>query len=169
TFSAPGSRLVAVSGAALLRARCSAYTSGTATVTMAGTPGGGGGASGGGGGGGAATIADGADVAEGTTTDAGIITDVSGTVIGFLRGLVKQSITLLARLPSALIANRLDVNLGAAPATVTAQGTAAAGAAPSGNPLAMGITDGTNIQYAKASADGTNSLLVAAAISGAGA
>src|SRR5205085_9744436 len=97
TFSAPGSRLVAVSGAALLRARCSAYTSGTATVTMAGTPGGGGGASGGGGGGGAATIADGADVAQGTTTDAGIITDTSGTVIGFLRGQIIQWAAALTR------------------------------------------------------------------------
>lgn len=45
--------------------------------------------SGGGGGGGAVTIADGADVAQGTTTDAAVVTDSNGTVIGFLRGLVK--------------------------------------------------------------------------------
>ena len=44
---------------------------------------------GGGGGGGPATIADGADVAEGATTDAAIVTDVNGTVSGKLRGLVK--------------------------------------------------------------------------------
>jgi hypothetical protein len=44
---------------------------------------------GGGGGGGPATIADGADVAEGATTDAAIITDTTGTVSGKLRGLVK--------------------------------------------------------------------------------
>jgi hypothetical protein len=44
---------------------------------------------GGGGGGGPVTIADGADVAQGTTTDAAITSDASGTVIGFLRGLVK--------------------------------------------------------------------------------
>lgn len=43
----------------------------------------------GGGGGGAVTIADGADVAEGATTDAAITSDVNGTVSGKLRGLVK--------------------------------------------------------------------------------
>jgi len=44
---------------------------------------------GGGGGGGAATIADGADVAEGFTTDAAVVSDSNGTVSGKLRGLVK--------------------------------------------------------------------------------
>jgi len=44
---------------------------------------------GGGGGGGPATIADGADVAEGATTDAAITSDTTGTVSGKLRGLVK--------------------------------------------------------------------------------
>lgn len=43
----------------------------------------------GGGGGGAATIADGADVAEGATTDVAVVTDTVGTVSGKLRGLVK--------------------------------------------------------------------------------
>lgn len=42
-----------------------------------------------GGGGSAVSIADGSDVAEGTTTDAAVVSDTSGTVIGFLRGLVK--------------------------------------------------------------------------------
>jgi len=41
------------------------------------------------GGGGAVTVADGADVAEGATTDAAVATDVAGTVSGKLRGLVK--------------------------------------------------------------------------------
>ncbi len=45
-------------------------------------------ASGGGGGGGAVTIADGADVALGTTTDAAITTSATGTVSGKLRGLI---------------------------------------------------------------------------------
>jgi hypothetical protein len=40
-------------------------------------------------GGAAVSIADGADVAQGTTTDAAITTDSNGTVIGFLRGIVK--------------------------------------------------------------------------------
>lgn len=43
----------------------------------------------GGGGGGAVTIADGADVAQGATTDAAVISDVNGTLSGKLRGLVK--------------------------------------------------------------------------------
>lgn len=42
-----------------------------------------------GGGGGPATIADGADVVEGATVDAAVVTDVNGTVSGKLRGLVK--------------------------------------------------------------------------------
>jgi hypothetical protein len=43
----------------------------------------------GGGGGGAATIADGADVAQGSTTDAAVTTDINATLSGKLRGLVK--------------------------------------------------------------------------------
>ena len=45
--------------------------------------------SGGGGGGGAVTIADGANVAQGSTTDVAITTDINGTISGKLRGLVK--------------------------------------------------------------------------------
>jgi len=52
---------------------------------------------GGGGGGGPATIADGADVTEGTQADAAIITDTGGTISGKLRGVVK----LLASVISA--------------------------------------------------------------------
>src|SRR5580765_8244350 len=43
---------------------------------------------GGGGGGGAVTIADGADVAQGSRADVAVTTNTPGTVIGFLRGLV---------------------------------------------------------------------------------
>mgnify|MGYP001608706510 CR=1 FL=1 len=53
----------------------------------------------GGGGGGAATIANGADVAEGATTDAAVSTDTTGTVSGKLRGLVKWA---YERMPAAL-------------------------------------------------------------------
>jgi hypothetical protein len=79
-----------VAGCRLIRARMSSFTSGTAQVqlTAVGTSGGAAGG-GGGGGGGAVTIADGADVAQGSTTDAAITSDSNGTVIGFLRGLVK--------------------------------------------------------------------------------
>src|SRR4051812_39508300 len=54
---------------------------------------------GGGGGGGAATIADGADVAEGATTDIAVVTDANGTVSGKLRGLVKWA---FERMPASL-------------------------------------------------------------------
>jgi len=54
---------------------------------------------GGGGGGGPATIADGADVAQGATTDAAIVTDANGTVSGKLRGLVKWA---YERMPASL-------------------------------------------------------------------
>lgn len=54
---------------------------------------------GGGGGGGAVTIADGADVAEGATTDAAVVTDTTGTVSGKLRGLVKWA---FERMPASL-------------------------------------------------------------------
>jgi len=45
--------------------------------------------SGGGGGGGAVTIADGADVAQGATTDVAVVADSNGTISSKLRGLVK--------------------------------------------------------------------------------
>lgn len=53
----------------------------------------------GGGGGGASTIADGADIAEGATTDGAVVTDTSGTVSGKLRGLVKWA---FERMPASL-------------------------------------------------------------------
>lgn len=53
-----------------------------------------------------------------------------------------------SQLPSALVSNRLDVNLGAAPATVTAQGAVAAAAAVSGNPISIGGRDASgNSQF----------------------
>jgi hypothetical protein len=131
TLTAVGNRLINTAGALSVRALMHPYTSGTATVTLAGVaatnPAQSGAL------GGAVTIADGGDVAQGTTTDAGIITDVSGTVIGFLRGAIKQWITFLSRLPAALVGGRLDVNLGAAPATITANSTLQAGTATAGN------------------------------------
>jgi hypothetical protein len=51
------------------------------------------------GGGGAVTIANGADVAEGATTDAAVTSDTTGTVSGKLRGLVKWA---YERMPAAL-------------------------------------------------------------------
>lgn len=73
----------------------------------------------GGSGGGAATIADGADVAEGSTTDAAVITDTTGTVSGKLRGLVKWAFermpaalgqtTMTASLPVAIASNQSSI------------------------------------------------------------
>jgi len=122
TPSAPGRFFINAAGRVAIRVTQTGYTSGTATIVMA-TGEGNASAASGGGGGGAVTIADGADVTQGTTTDAGIIADTSGTVIGFLRGAIKMWITFLSRLPAALVGGRLDVNLGAAPATVTVTGT----------------------------------------------
>lgn len=53
----------------------------------------------GGAGGGACTIADGADVAEGATADAAVITDAAGTISGKLRGLIKWA---FERMPASL-------------------------------------------------------------------
>jgi hypothetical protein len=54
---------------------------------------------------GAATIANGANVVEGTTTDAGVITDAAGTIQQFLRGLIKLVVTkafLVGRISTAV-------------------------------------------------------------------
>lgn len=72
------------------------------------------------------TIADGADVAQGTTTDAAITTNASGTVIGFLRGLVTR-----------LLAQTLDYDTGAGTATQVIFGIALPA---SGGPVAGGTT-----------------------------
>jgi hypothetical protein len=66
---------------------CLYSTNQTPLVVSTLTPIGGGGSSGGGSGG-AVTIADGADVALGTTTDSAVVSNSAGTAISFLRGLV---------------------------------------------------------------------------------
>lgn len=58
--------------------------------------------SGSGGAGGPATIANGADVAEGSTTDAAVSTDANGTVSAKLRGLIVLWVNYLTRVPAAL-------------------------------------------------------------------
>src|SRR5207253_10458582 len=52
---------------------------------------------------------------------------------GRLQRIAQRITSMIALLPSALIANRLDVNLGAAPATVTANATLQAATAAAGN------------------------------------
>lgn len=56
----------------------------------------------GGGGGGATTIADGADINSGSTTDAAVTTDAAGTLSAKLRGLVTLFVNLLSRIPTSL-------------------------------------------------------------------
>lgn len=117
TTTGTGLFTLQIGGFVLVRARMSAYTSGTAVVTLNASSGGtdagfvAASAGGGGGGGGPATIADGADVALGTTTDAGVTTDTTGTVVGFLRGSIIQGVSALAK---------LGIVTEAAPATDTA-------------------------------------------------
>lgn len=132
SLTAPGNRFMNASPAVAVRARAHPWTSGSASITLATAEGISLGLSMGGAGG-PVTIADGADAAEGTTADVGIITDIGGTVIGFLRGAILRWNTFLSRLPAALVGGRLDVNLGAAPATVTATATLAASAVTAGN------------------------------------
>ena len=82
---------------------------------------------GGGGGGGAATIADGADVAEGATTDAAVVTDTTGTVSGKLRGLVKWAFERMpASLGSNTSANSLPVVIASDQGAVPISGTVTA-------------------------------------------
>lgn len=112
------------------------------------------------GGGGAVTIADGADIALGTTTDVAKTADSNGTVIGFLRGLVKwayermpASLGQKARTASlAVTLSTEDITAITPPAAITGfatsanqtngnqqvQGNAASGAADSGNPVKVG-------------------------------
>jgi len=59
------------------------------------------------------SIADGANIVEGATTDAAVDTDTTGTISGKLRGLVKLFVNFLSRLPSALVSDRLPVYVGA--------------------------------------------------------
>lgn len=87
----------------------------------------------GGTGGGAVTVADGADVAQGTTTDAA----TANTVIGRLKKLISLLPTALG---SAISANSLPVVIASdqGAVAVTPAGNVASGAADSGNPQKVG-------------------------------
>lgn len=87
---------------------------------------------------------------QGGVTETAPATDTASSgANGRLQRVAQRITSLIALLPSALVSNRLDVNLGAAPATVTVQGGAAAGTALAGNPVRLGVSDATNIQDAK--------------------
>jgi hypothetical protein len=91
------------------------------------------------------------DSKTGSLTEAAPASDTASSGLnGRLQRVAQRLTSLIALLPSALISNRLDVNLGAAPATVTAQGGAAVGAAAAGNPNLLGVVDGSgNMQNLK--------------------
>lgn len=88
-LSANGIYLVNAAPFLIVRVRSTAWTSGSATVTLHGALATTGGA-GGGGGGGAVTVADGSDAAEGATTDVAVQGDNPGTLSAKARGLNKS-------------------------------------------------------------------------------
>jgi hypothetical protein len=131
---------------------------------------------GGGGGGGAVTVADGADVAQGATTDAEATGN--GTVVGIL----KRLRTLLAGgLPSALVGGRLDVNVGNTPAvsqsgawTVTANaGSGTQATDPSDRDARLlgrvKLHDGTDVALVSAAGELAVQFLSAQAVTQSGA
>lgn len=114
------SRRIDTGGTNSVRARFSTATSGAPLIQFDGTEAGMGGS---GGGGGASSIADGSDVAEGTTTDAGVVTDTTGTLIGFARGNIIKWVNYLTRIPAALTGSgNFKVAVVESTATVTAAG-----------------------------------------------
>jgi hypothetical protein len=89
---------------------------------------------GGGSGGGPATIADGASVVEGATTDAAVTSNATGTISGKLRGLV----AILADIWDS-VNHRIAVALPAATVTTLTPPTAAAIASALANPLPVSL------------------------------
>jgi hypothetical protein len=74
------------------------------------------------------------DTKVGALTETAPATDTASSGLnGRLQRVAQRITSLIALLPSALISNRLDVNLGAAPATVTANATLQTGTAVAGN------------------------------------
>lgn len=75
---------------------------------------------------------------------------------GRLQRIAQRLTSLIALLPAALVSGRLDVNLGAAPATVTAQGDVASDGVDGGNPVKIGLQARTSDITAVANADRVN-------------
>lgn len=122
------------------------------------------GGGGGGGGGGAVTVADGADVTQGTTTNAAYA-DTTGaaatTVIGGLKGLFVALAAMSAKLPASLGIKASAASLSVAPASdalfqaALTSGTAAALTAGqfTGTTIAMPTANGCQLQLNGLSAD----------------
>jgi hypothetical protein len=88
--------------------------------------------------GGAVTIADGADVAEGSTTNAAVISDANGTVSGKLRGLVKWA---FERMPASLGQKAMTASL----PVVIASDQSAVSVADTRLPAAFGAGGGVKV------------------------
>lgn len=71
----------------------------------------------------AVTVADGADVAEGSTTDAAVSTDTTGTISGKLRGLVKLLAAWIGTLGQKTMANSAPVVIASDQSAVPISGT----------------------------------------------
>lgn len=115
-------------------------------------------ASGGGGGGGAVTVADGADVAEGATTDSAVVTDAAGTVSGKLRGLVKWA---FERMPASLgqktSANSLPVVVSSDQSAIPVSGTFYQATQPVSGTVTANISGSiSNTTFIATQATGTN-------------
>lgn len=135
TLSAAGNRIVDARGAISLRAIMHPFTSGSASVTWAGTPAQTLVVNTSGGGGGAVTIANGADTAEGNTTDAAVQGDNPGTISAKLRGLNKSvaagipvtNANLDAALSTLVPTTDFDTKIGSLTETAPATDTASSG------------------------------------------
>jgi len=92
-----------------------------------------------------------------TETAPGTDTASSG-LNGRLQRVAQRLTSLIALLPSALVSGRLDVNLGAAPVTITSQGDVAHDAVDSGNPLKIGLQARTTDPSVVANADRVNGI-----------
>lgn len=79
------------------------------------------------------------DTKAGSLTETAPATDTASSGLnGRLQRVAQRLTSLIALLPAALVGGRLDVNLGAAPATVTSQGDVAHDGVDSGNPVKVG-------------------------------
>jgi hypothetical protein len=103
------------------------------------------------------------DTKTGSLTEAAPGTDTASSGLnGRLQRIAQRLTSLIALLPAALVSGRLDVNLGAAPATVTVTGTvtaagaAAHDAAVSGNPVTIAARANANEPTAVADGDVTH-------------
>lgn len=95
----------------------------------------------------------------GDLTETAPATDTASSGLnGRLQRVAQRITSLIALLPSALVGGRLDVNLGAAPATVTSQGDVASDGVDSGNPLKVGYQARTSDITAVANADRVNAI-----------